>query len=269
MKPLACTLELSPCVSVPYQETTFKFASWNPLSLSNQPLSICWHKTKIKMKRLFGVGKDKTPPPTLDETSKRLEDRQEVLNKKIKQLEAELTRLRDQIRKTPNKPMQDRLKQKAMQVLKQKKMLEKQQENLMGQQWNIDQTQFTVNTVKDSVDTIGAMKSAAKTMKKTFKEVNVDKVEDLYDDIADYMEDANELQEVMSRSYQTPEEVDDEDLMAELDMLEGEMAEDDSYLDLDAVDVPSKGLPTSTKTSTKLSKQQQEDADLERELGLL
>ncbi|EFC44777.1 predicted protein [Naegleria gruberi] len=216
------------------------------------------------MRRLFGGSKDKAPTVTLDDTSKRLEDRQEVLGKKIKQLEAELAKLRDQIKKTPNQMMQERLKQKAMQVLKQKKMYEKQQESLMGQQWNVDQTNFTVNTVKDSVDTINAMKYASKTLKKQFKEVNADKVEDLYDDIADQMEDVNDLQEIMSRSYQTPEEVDDNDLMAELDMLEGDMvAEDDSYLDID-VDVPSKNISTG-----KLTKKQQEDADLERELGLL
>ncbi|KAG2394175.1 hypothetical protein C9374_003939 [Naegleria lovaniensis] len=216
------------------------------------------------MRRIFGGSKNNTPPPSLDETSQRLQDRQEVLGKKIKQLEAELSKLRDQIRKAPNKAMQERLKQKAMAVLKQKKMLEKQQESLMGQQWNVEQTSFTVNTVKDSLDTVNAMKSASKTMKKQLKEINIDKVEDLYDDIADHMEDFNDLQEVMSRNYQTPEEVDDNELMAELDMLEGEMQEDDSYLDLD-LEVPTKSIGNKNQTSTKT----REDAELEKELGLI
>ncbi|KAF0982346.1 hypothetical protein FDP41_011276 [Naegleria fowleri] len=216
------------------------------------------------MRRLFGGSKNSTPPPSLDETSQRLQDRQEVLGKKIKQLEAELSKLRDQIRKAPNKALQERLKQKAMSVLKQKKMLEKQQESLMGQQWNVEQTSFTVNTVKDSLDTVNAMKSASKTMKKQLKEINIDKVEDLYDDIADHMEDFNDLQEVMSRNYQTPEEVDDEELMAELDMLEGEMQEDDSYLDLD-LEVPTKSIGNKSQTSTK----SREDAELEKELGMI
>ncbi|KAL9657060.1 hypothetical protein ABK040_002686 [Willaertia magna] len=218
---------------------------------------------------LFGGSKSSGPPPNLDETSKRLGDRQEAVQKKAKQIEIELTKLRDQIRKTPNKMMQERLKQKAMQLLRQKKLYEKQLESLMGQQFNVDQTNFTLNQVKDSVDTVNAMKFAAKTMKKQFKEVNIDKVEDLYDDMLDVMDDANDLQDVLSRSYDVPEDLDDTELMAELDVLEGEMqTEDDSYLDVD-LEVPTKSLGSSSTTKTSISRKSKEDEDLERELGLV
>jgi len=63
-------------------------------------------------------------------------------------------------------------------------------------------------------------------------------VQDLQDDLEDLMEQSNELQEVMGRSYGMPD-VDDDELEAELDALGDEIALDDdtSYLD-DAVRAP-------------------------------
>ena len=37
-------------------------------------------------------------------------------------------------------------------------------------------------------------------MQKEYKKVNIDKIEDLHEDLADMMEDANEIQEVMGKS---------------------------------------------------------------------
>jgi len=56
--------------------------------------------------------------------------------------------------------------------------------------------------------------------------------QDLQDELEDFTELSNELQEVMGRSYGMPE-VDDDELEAELDALGDEFALDDdtSYLD--------------------------------------
>ena len=48
-------------------------------------------------------------------------------------------------------------------------------------------------------------KVGVKEMKKEFKNVNIDQVEDLQDELADMMEDANEIQEVMGRQYGMPD----------------------------------------------------------------
>ena len=45
-----------------------------------------------------------------------------------------------------------------------------------------------------------AMQTGLKQMKKEYKSVNIDKIEDLQDDLADMMEDANEIQEIMGKS---------------------------------------------------------------------
>lgn len=41
------------------------------------------------------------------------------------------------------------------------------------------------------------MQTGLKQMKKEYKKVDIDKIEDLQDDMADMMEDANEIQEVL------------------------------------------------------------------------
>lgn len=54
----------------------------------------------------------------------------------------------------------------------------------------------------------------------------------MQDELADMLEDANEIQDVLGRNYNTPE-VDEDELAAELDALGEEIALDDdaSYLD--------------------------------------
>jgi len=60
------------------------------------------------------------------------------------------------------------------------------------------------------------MQEANKTMKATFKEVSIGDVENLYDEMEDLYETSNEIQEVLSRSYGMPDELDEADLEDEL-----------------------------------------------------
>lgn len=66
----------------------------------------------------------------------------------------------------------------------------------------------------------------------------INPTQDMQDDMADMLEQADEVQEAMGRTYGMPD-VDDDDLQAELDALGDEMALDDdsSYLD-DVVKAP-------------------------------
>merc|ERR1711992_458125 len=130
------------------------------------------------------------------------------------------------------------VKQKAMRVLKQKKMYEGQLENLRNQSFNMEQANFATQTLKDTKTTVDAMKLGVKEMKKEYKNVNIDQIEDLQDDLADMLEDANEVQEALGRTYGMPE-IDEADLEAELDALGDDFALDDdtSYLD-DAMKAP-------------------------------
>ena len=67
------------------------------------------------------------------------------------------------------------------------------------------------------------------------KKINIDDVEDIMDEVEDGLEDAEELQEIMSRSYGNMDDVDEYDLDAELDMLGDELDELDELGEIDGM----------------------------------
>jgi len=109
---------------------------------------------------------------------------------------------------------------------------------MRNQAFNMEQTNYATQSLKDTKTTVNAMKMGVKEMKKEFKNINIDQIEDLQDDLGDMLEEANEVQEALGRSYGMPE-IDEDDLEAELDALGDDFALDDdtSYLD-DATKAP-------------------------------
>ena len=71
------------------------------------------------------------------------------------------------------------------------------------------------------------MKAANKELKKTIKnDLDIDAVEDLADDMAELMEDFNEVNEALGRNFATPDDLCEEDLDAELELLEDELEDE-------------------------------------------
>lgn len=184
------------------------------------------------MNRFLG-SKSKTPAPTLSDQINNSDARVKVLDDKIAGYDKQLGTLKQQMAKMRPGPAKNTTKQKALRILKQKKQYEGQRDMIQQQSFNMDQTQFTIQSLKDTQNTVTAMKDATKQMKKEFKKMDVDKVHDVYDDMEDMMEDANEIQEVMSRQFGTPE-LDEDDLEAELDALGDDLFDDAGadYLDV-------------------------------------
>lgn len=67
--------------------------------------------------------------------------------------------------------------QKAMRVLKQKKMYEQQRDNLMAQSFNMEQANMATQMLKDTKVTVDAMRLGVQQMKKEYKKVNIDDIE--------------------------------------------------------------------------------------------
>jgi charged multivesicular body protein 5 len=67
------------------------------------------------------------------------------------------------------------------------------------------------------------MKTTNKELKKQYGKVDIDKIERLQDEMADLMDVGNEIQESLSRAYDLPDDVDEEELDAELELLGAEM----------------------------------------------
>ena len=87
-----------------------------------------------------------------------VDSRADSIEKKVGALDKELLKYKDQMKKMREGPAKNAVKQKAMRVLKQKKMYEGQLENLRTQSFNMEQTNYTTQMLKDTKTTVDAMK---------------------------------------------------------------------------------------------------------------
>jgi charged multivesicular body protein 5 len=121
-----------------------------------------------------------------------------------------------------------------MEVLKRKRMYETQRDQLAGQQFNIDQAAFGIESAKATVSTIAAMKAANTELKGVMKnDLKIDDVDELADDMAEMMDEFQEINEALAQNFATPDDIDEADLEAELDLLGDELEEE--FGDEDAV----------------------------------
>jgi charged multivesicular body protein 5 len=103
--------------------------------------------------------------------------------------------------------------------------------------------------------------------------VSVDEVERMQDDLAELYEQHQEIQDVMGRAYGVPDDVDEDELAAELDALAFDMdkQKDASYLD-EALATPATRLPDMAAPALPEAPQQQHATTdpyaLEAQLGL-
>ncbi|RUS26792.1 Snf7-domain-containing protein [Jimgerdemannia flammicorona] len=203
------------------------------------------------MNRIFGTTR-KVPKPTLSDAINsraaltfnppQTDARADAIEVKIKKHDAELTKYRDQMKKMREGPAKKAVQQKALRVLKQRKLYESQRDQLQQQSFNMEQAHLTTENLRNVATTIDAMKVANKEMKRAYKGVNIDKIDQLQDEIEDLMEQANDVQEALGRSYNLPDEIDEDDLEAELDALGDELAFEDeetpSYLQEEVPEMP-------------------------------
>lgn len=116
-------------------------------------------------------------------------------------------------------PGKNALRQKALKVLQRRKQYEAQRDQLSQQSWNMEQAGMMQDNLKNVMTTVDAMKTTTKELKKQYGKVDVDKIEQMQDEMAELMEVGNEIQDSISQAYDVPEGVDDAELDAELEAL--------------------------------------------------
>jgi charged multivesicular body protein 5 len=178
------------------------------------------------MNRIFGKKKQEGPAPSLDDASKGINGRIDGMDAKIEALEKELRAYKDKIKKTTSPVAKKQLQKRALEILKRKRMYEQQRDMASAQAFNIDQTAFTVESSKATVQTVAAMKAANKELKAIIrKDLDINGVDDLADDMAELFDDFNEINEALGQNFSTPDDLDEADLDAELEMLGDELEE--------------------------------------------
>lgn len=165
------------------------------------------------MNRIFGTSSSAKPKATLADAVAGNETRIDGLEVKIRKLDGELTRHRDQLKRLrdgPGKvcgpvqclprlladhPAQAAVQQKALRVLKQRKMCvhaspvknlmvsirsrryEAQRDQLQQQSYNMEQASMTTENLRNTMATVDAMKTANKEIKRQYGKIDIDKIE--------------------------------------------------------------------------------------------
>jgi len=150
---------------------------------------------------------------------------------KIKKLDGELARYKEQMSKLRNGPGKNAIQQRALRTLQQKRMYEGQLNQLAQQSFNMESAAIATENLRNTMATVDAMKSANKELQKQYGKIDINKIENIQYEMEDLLEQANEVQESLGRSYAVPDELDEADLEAELDALALEDEEEStSYL---------------------------------------
>ncbi|KAI1089933.1 hypothetical protein F5B19DRAFT_465249 [Rostrohypoxylon terebratum] len=174
------------------------------------------------MNRLFGSA-PKVPKPTLNTAITNLDSRISSFDVKIASLNAELGTYQSKMSKMRDGPGKNALKAKALKVLQRRKQYESQRDQLQSQVWNMEQAQTMQDNLAGVMTTVDAMKTTQKELKKQYGKVDLDKIERMQDEMADLMDVGNEINETLSRGYEVPDDVDEAELDAELELLGAEM----------------------------------------------
>lgn len=212
------------------------------------------------MKRVFGKKKATAPTPSLDQVSGTMGNRVGDLDTKISKLDKEMKMYKDKIKGAKNASVKKTYQKRAMDVLKRKRMYEQQRDQIAGQQFNLDQAAFGIESAKANIDTVAAMKTANTQLKQTLKtQLNINEVDDLADDMADLLDEFNEINDALGRNFATPDDIDEAELDAELELLEDELEdellEDDavpSYLQETTMPVQPSAVPIASKNDEKV-----------------
>jgi len=173
------------------------------------------------MKKFFGGKKDDKPSkntPTTNQTISRLEDTNEMIEKREALLQKKIDQEMQKAREASNK----KNKQLALNHLKRKKMLEDQLNKLYTQQSNIEQMKMKMEEVTMNAQIMQAQQQSAQTMQNELKRLNIDKVDDVMDNIREVMDNMNDVSNALATPLDAGDPVDEDDLLAELDGLEQE-----------------------------------------------
>uniref|UniRef100_UPI00358E4634 charged multivesicular body protein 4c-like isoform X3 n=1 Tax=Myxine glutinosa TaxID=7769 RepID=UPI00358E4634 len=215
-------------------------------------------------KNIFGIGNKKQQGPSAQEGAQELRETEEMLTKKQEFLEGKIEKELE----TAKKNMKTN-KRAARQALKRKKMYEKQLAQIDATLSTIEFQREALENANTNTEVLKSMGVAAKAMKSAHQNMDMDKVDDLMSDIQEQLDLTQEISDAISRPVGFGQDVDEDELLAELEDLEQEELDKD-LLQVGGQKLPS--LPTAPLPSSKgifpQSKQrEEEDEDDLKELA--
>lgn len=151
-------------------------------------------------------------------------------------------------------------KRAALQALKRKKRLEQQLTQIDGTLSTIEFQREALENSHTNTEVLKNMGMAANAMKKVHENMDLDKIDDLMQDITEQQDVAKEISNAISGPF--GEVFDEDELLAELEELEQEDLEDNMKSMGGLPSVPSTKLPSarpSHRATTKKRAEEEED----------
>ncbi|XP_034026488.1 charged multivesicular body protein 4c [Thalassophryne amazonica] len=181
-----------------------------------------------------GQHRGRSGGPSPQEAINKLRETEEMLTKKQEYLEKRIEQelLTAKRHGTKNKKA-------ALQALKRKKRLEQQLTQIDGTLSTIEFQREALENSHTNTEVLKNMGYAASAMKKVHDNMDINKIDDLMQDITEQQDVAQEISEAISRPY--GDMVDEDELLAELEELEREDLEKNM---LDMPSVPTIKLPS-------------------------
>ncbi|XP_042587929.1 charged multivesicular body protein 4c [Cyprinus carpio] len=211
--------------------------------------------------KLFGGGGKGGKGPSPQEAIQKLRETEEMLTKKQEYLEQKIDAELLTAKKNGTKN-----KRAALQALKRKKRYEKQLAQIDGTLSTIEFQREALENANTNTEVLKNMGLAAKAMKTAHENMDIDKVDDLMQDITEQQELANEISDAISKPIGFGEDYDE--LLAELEELEQEEL-DKNLLEIGGTeDVPLPSVPSNPlpKKPVAQKKREEEDEDDMEEL---
>ncbi|KAM3147059.1 hypothetical protein pb186bvf_000775 [Paramecium bursaria] len=187
------------------------------------------------MNRVFGTTKPAQPapqpaaqqPPPEAPKPMDLTDQQKRMDIKVKELTETIQNIDKDITEQYNKSRTTKgvvsttAKQRACMLLKKKKMYEQQLGQLLNNQFTLDQIAFTKENITNTMEMAQAMKQQVDVQKQMFKDIDMDKLDDIMDDMEDMKFETEYMNDMMNRNYSC--DVDEGELDREMQEIEADM----------------------------------------------
>ncbi|XP_067904744.1 charged multivesicular body protein 4b [Heterodontus francisci] len=207
--------------------------------------------------KLFGTSAKAGKGPSPQEAIQKLRETEEMLAKKQEFLEKKI----DQELLTAKKHG-TKNKRAALQALKRKKRYEKQLAQIDGTLSTIEFQREALENANTNTEVLKNMGFAAKALKAAHENMDIDKVDELMQDITEQQELAQEISDTISKPVGFGEDFDEDELMAELEELEQEEL-DKNLLEIGgAENVPLPNVPSTSLPATPAKKKEEEDAEM-------
>lgn len=197
------------------------------------------------MNRIFGHGNRKSNEQMMAESSKAINQAQHGLSGRMSQIEtqilevnAQLQTLQKKINNSKSQVAQNPLRKRALKLLNKRKQLEAMQDQLDSQFWSMSQVQMTTENLKNTVVTVNALKQTNKALKQQYDKINIDKLQNMQDEMSELIEQGEELQKILAINVDGIDDVSESELDAELEAL-GERGLDFSADITNDVELPS------------------------------